>query len=309
MEGKFHHKNAAGGLGLLSGLFLIALYFFLRYADPQADGSLGGLVVLGALIALFGISSLLFNFRAYIRVQDGRLQARYHWFGRLDCPLEEVSFVLPQLNTLTVLLKNGKRHTISGVTEPFELCHHIRLQTFRMEQEDPAALRARLGDLKTRRKRELFLVMVGICAMFGIIALATLLTGGRDLGEFGTRDWIVMAVMGVVELVTVGLTFLAAQMTGSKQLLTDELTFRLRGAVIATHPLPGGNVTAVYTDADRMGRVTLCRIPGGGVYYQVEEFDASGLLYTDFTSEVADSEEDLPMEALSTFFDITEYFP
>ena len=117
MEGIFIRKktNIWLVLLLLCGIFFVALYVFLNIVDSEATSELLIFLIIGILCGLVAVPSMLLNHSAYIHVEENTIKAKYHWFGRLDCYIDDVEFVLPQINTLTILLKSGKRHVIMGV--------------------------------------------------------------------------------------------------------------------------------------------------------------------------------------------------
>ena len=156
----------------------------------------------------------------------------------------------------------------------------------------------------------LFIIVcvVGIALMFVNIFIAVLLTGGRDLHEFSQLDWILFSVMGAIELLTLIGLFYVAQRCGKHLLPIEQLKYRLRGAVIATHPLPTNNITAVYTDENHTGRIVVCGFPNDdSVYYCVEEIYGNFELETVHTSEIYESTEELPEEGFSALIDITAH--
>ena len=135
-----------------------------------------------------------------------------------------------------------------------------------------------------------------------------LLTGGRDLHEFSQLDWILFSVMGAIELLTLIGLFYAAQRCGKHLLPIEQLKHRLRGAIIATHPLPTNNITAVYTDENHTGRIVVCGfLNDDSVYYCVEEIYGNFELETVHTSEIYESIEELPEEGFSALIDITAH--
>lgn len=130
-------------------MFLIGLFVFLRYKDSEA--TIGGIltgIIFGTVFCILGIVFLLFNFRAYLYIKDGHIKGRYNYFGKINCDILDVDFVLSQINTLTILLKNGKRHVIMGVENSLELSYAIRRQTFKLESKAPDDLRFELETYK-----------------------------------------------------------------------------------------------------------------------------------------------------------------
>ena len=117
MDGVFLRKKFTGWLFLLfvCSLFFIGLYIFLNIVDPKATSELLTFLIMGILIILVVIPSWLLNLGAFIQISENSIKAKYHWFGKLNCKIGEVAFAMAQVNTLTILLKSGKRHMIMGV--------------------------------------------------------------------------------------------------------------------------------------------------------------------------------------------------
>lgn len=308
MDGIFVRKktNIWLVLLLLCGIFFVVLYVFLNMVDSEATGELLTFLIMGILCGLVAIPSMLLNHGAYIQVKENTIKAKYHWFGRLNCGIGDVEFVLPQINTLTILLKNGKRHVIMGVENSWALGSAIRRQKFEMETDTPGSIQQQLIQAQATRKKELWWVLGGVALMFVNVFVAMLLTGGRDLYEFSKLDWTLFAVMGFVELATVIGVFYAADQCGKHLLPIERLKYRLRGAIIATHPLPSNNTTAVYTDENHTGRIVVCGFPNDkSVYYCVQEIVGNFELETVHTSEIYNSTDELPEEVFSALIDIT----
>lgn len=310
MDGIFIRKktNIWLSLLLLCGVFFIILYAYLNMVDAEATSELRTFLFMGITCGLVAIPSMLLNHGAYIHVDEHTIKAKYHWFGKLNCSIDDVEFVLPQINTLTILLKNGKRHMIMGVENSWALGAAIRRQSFEIEKETPDSLRQRLSAAQAARKKEFLWVVSGSVFLFVNIFIAVLLTGGRDLHEFSQLDWILFSVMGAIELLTMIGLFYAAQKCGRHLLPIEQLKYRLRGAVVATYPLPTNNTTAVYTDENHRGRIVVCGFPNDdSVYYCVQEVVGNFELETVHTSEIYESTEELPEKGFSALINITPF--
>ena len=310
MDGIFIRKklNLGNVVFLLCGISFLVLYFFLNIVDPEASSELLIFLISGILCSSAGIFLMLLNHGAYIHIGENTIKARFNWFGRLDCRIDDVEFVLPQTNTLTILLKSGKRFMIMGLENSWALSAAIRGQNFKIETGTADSIRNELAQHQAARKRELRWVLCGIALMFAIIFLTVLLTGGRDPNEFSRLDWAVFAVMCFAELAVVIGMFCAAQRCGKHLLPIEQLKYRLRGAIIAAHPLPSNNTIAVYTDDDYTGRIVVCGFPNDkSVYYCVQEIAGNFALETVYTSEVFDSADQLPEEEFSPLIDITAF--
>lgn len=309
MDGIFIRKKTSTLiiLLLLSGIFLIGLYIYWSLVDPEAISGLLTFLIFGILIELVTIPAMLLNHGAYIQVGENTIKAKYHWFGKLNCRIEDVEFVLPQINALTILLKNGKRHAIMGVENSYQLAQAIRRQNFMLETEPADSVRRKFTQAQAARKKALMQTLVPLVLMFAIIFITVALTGSRDLGDFSQTDWIIFGVMGIAELVILVILFLAAERCGKLLLPIEQQKYRVRGALIATTPLPGNTPIAVYTDENYSGRIVVCGYPNSeSVYYCVQPFTGSFTLETEETSEIYDSVDDLP--DFSDMIDITVHF-
>lgn len=298
---------------MLCGLFLIGLFVFIGYKDSEATivDTLTGVIV-GTFICIFGIAPLLFNFRAYFYIDDDNIKGKYHYFSKIDCKVTDVVFVLPQINTLTILLKNGKRHTISGIENAWELSSEIRRKNFHLETKAPDDVRLELDAAQATRKKELFCVLGGFVLMFVNILIAVLLTGGREMYDFSKLDWSLFAVMCFIEVLTVIATFYFAGKYGKQRVVIEHFKYQLKGAKIASQPLPAGNPIRIYAEENHTGRLVVFDIPNSrDVYYCVQEFldDTGFQLDTVYTSKIYESEEALDEEAdFHILIDITEHF-
>ena len=316
MEGNFplDGKNRRSRLWhipvFLSGAFLIGLYGFLRAVDSQAGSELVVLLLMGAVFCLAAVLSGLYNRKGYIRLENGRIQARYHWLGRMDCAIEDIAFVLPQVNTLTILLKSGRRHIITGVENSWLLSRRIRRQLYAAERELPDSLRQELNLAKAKRAKTLTWVVCGTAMLFVNILLAVLLTGGRELHEFRRSDWYRFLGMVFLELFLLIALLGVANQCGKQLLTLEVLRYRLHGALIAFTPLPTNHVCRVYTDENNSGRVVVCGFPNSkSVYYCVQEFSEDEKLKTVYSFQIYASRKALPEDAFSGLMDISFLFP
>lgn len=311
VEGIFQKKSWVTVVIFLCGLFLIAMHVFAKIVDADLNILPG--IIPGALLCVWGLILLLFNRNAFIRIQDNHVSARYHWHGKLECDISDIQFVFGELNGLSILLKNGKWYTIRGVANSFPLCLTLRRLIPFEAKDTPADIFEKLNTLKASRKKELVYVCIGIALMFIGIFITVYFTGGRDLHEFSTTDWTVMAIMGVVELVTIIELFFIAIQTGKKRLPTEHLKYNLTRTFIETQSLPSGNIKHIFTEPYYSGRMIVFDCPNDTkVHYIVQRFDVNYNLITVYTSE-SDPEPNYPNEEAllkdtEHLIDITEKF-
>ncbi len=311
MEGEFAKKKATPVLIflLLCGLGMIGICCIRSLAGTALTAQMQKLLWGSVILCAAVIPIIFWNRGAYIRVEDNRISGRYHWFGRLDCGLDEVDFVSANMNTLIVTLKSGKRHTVMGVENSWDMFGTIQWKIHRLETETPDTLKQQLAQAKTARKKEMDRVLCGAVLLFAPIFLAAFLTDGKELGEFTSVDWVILGVMGALELALMTVLFWWADRCGKALLPTEQLEYRLRGAVLLAAPLPNNHIAAVYIDASHTERVVVCGFSGDeSVYCMEQKITGDYKVETVHTSEIYDSCDDLPNERFAYLIEVTEAF-
>ena len=288
------------------GLFFIGLYIFLNIVDPEATSELLTFLIMGILIILVVIPSWLLNFGAFIHIDETKIKAKYHWFGKIDCKLSDVVFTVARVNTLIIQLKDGKTHTIMGIENSWPLASIIRRNMPFEVTEQPEILMEKLNNLKATKKNGLIYVCSGVALMFVIIFVTVFLTDEREMHEFSNIDWTIFTIMVAAEIATTVATFYFAKKTGKNNIPIEKLQYEIQRRIIETQPLLPGFVIAVYTDENYTGRITLFGYPhDSAVYYSVQEFASDYTLFRAYTSDVYDSQEELPAD-FETLIDITD---
>lgn len=288
------------------GLFFIGLYIFLNIVDPKATSELLTFLIIGILTILVVIPLWLLNFGAFIHIDEDSIKAKYHWFGKIDCKLSDVVFAVARVNTLIIQLKDGKTHTIMGIENSWPLASIIRRNMSFEVTEQPEILMEKLNNLKATKKNGLIYVCSGVALMFVIIFITVFLTNDREMHEFSNIDWTIFAIMSAIELATVITTFYFAGKTGKNNIPIEKLQYEIQRRIIETQPMLPGFVIAVYTDENYTGRITLFGYPhDSAVYYSVQEFASDYTLFRAYTSDVYDSQEELPSD-FETLIDITD---
>lgn len=308
MEGMFLRKKFNVWLFLLflCGLAFIGMYIFLNIVDPTATSKLLTFLIVGIMICLVVIPSWLLNSGAFIHIDEDSIKAKYHWFGKIDCKLSDVVFAVARVNTLIIQLKDGKTHTIMGIENSWPLASIIRRNMSFEVTEQPETLNEKLNNLKANKKNGLIYVCSGVALMFVIIFITVFLTGEREIHEFSNIDWTIFAIMLATEIATAVATFYFAEKTGKNNIPIEKLQYEIQRRIIETQPLLPGFVIAVYTDENYTGRITLFGYPNvSAVYYSVQAFTSDYTLFRAYTSDVYDSQEELPAN-FETLIDITE---
>ncbi len=306
-NGIFKHDKASGITCVLSGILLMGLFVFISFKDSEA--TLSGLFVglgLGIFFSLVGICFLLFNFKSFFYIKNEHLKGKYHYFGKIDCSIHDVIFALGRNRTLIIQLKDGKTHTIMGVENAWQLASIIRHNMPFEVNEQSEALIEKLQNLKSAKKKGLIYVCSGMALLFINIFITVFLTGEREMYEFSNIDWTIFAIMCAIEIATGIATFYFAGKTGKNNIPIEKLQYTIQRRIIETQPLLPGFVIAVYTDENYTGRITLFGYPhDSAVYYSVQEFASDYTLFRAYTSDVYDSQDELPAD-FETLIDITD---
>ena len=294
-------------LCLLCGVFLISLFVFIAYKDSEA--TIGGIstgVVFGTIICLISIAFLLFNFKAYLYIDNGSIKGKYNYFGKIDCDISDVDFVLSQINTLTIQLKNGKIHTIIGVENSFAICSLIQRE---MSFDNTKQTQNTIKDLKkmlSDKKKGIVNTCYSLLLAFIILLVTAFLVGEREVYEINGIGWAIIAIMGVIEIVMLIATFYFALKTGKNNVSIEKLKYTIRRTIIETRPLLAGRIIKVYTDNDYNARFTILGCPNeNSVYYCVQWFDSDYNLINVYESDVFEDIELITSE-FENYIDITE---
>lgn len=308
-EAVFEKKSILNFISLIFGLLLVCVFVVTWYKDDEADMAyiVAG-IAFGISFCAFAVVLSLFNFKAYLRLNDGHIKGKCGYFGKIDCRISDVDFVSSQGNVLTIQLKNGKRHTISMVANSFELCLAIRRKMDFEIKENFEELLESLNALKRQNKRNIIYVCVGLAFLFVNIFVAVFLTGEREMHEFSKTDWLVFSLICVIELATLIDVFYSASKAGKRKFLMQKAEYSIRRTVIETKPIFPTNVLQVFTDDDYTLRVILYGCPNGeGVYYAVQSFGPEYTLTNSYKSETYEDIEYIPVD-FESLVDITEVF-
>ncbi len=292
---------------LLCGIFLISLFIFIAYKDSEA--TIGGIltgVIFGTIICLISIAFLLFNFKAYLYIENSRIKGKYNYFGKIDCDISDVDFVLSQINTLTIQLKNGKRHTIVGIDNSFAICSVIQRKMSFDNTKQPQNMIKNLKNMLSYRKKGVVNTCYSLLLAFIILLVIVFLIGEREVHEINGIGWAIIAVMGVIEIVMFIATFYFALKTGKNNISIEKLKYTIRRTIIETRPLLAGKIIRVYADNDYNARFTILSCPNeNSVYYCVQWFDSDYNLINVYESDVFEDIELITSE-FENYIDITE---
>ncbi len=308
MEGKFLRKKFNIWLFLLflCGLAFIGMYIFLNIVVPEATNELLTFLIVGIMICLVVIPSWLLNLGAFIHIDETSVEAKYHWFSKINCKLSDVAFAAARVNTLIIQLKDGKTHTITGIENSWPIASLIKRKMSFEVTERPEVLIEKLNNLKFAKKKGLIYVCSSVALMLINIFVTVFLTGEREMYEFSNIDWTIFAIMCAIEIATGIATFYFAGIVGKNNIPIEKLQYTIQRRIIETQPLLPGFVIAVYTDENYTGRITLFGYPhDSAVYYSVQELASDYTLFRAYISDIYGSQEELPAD-FESLIDITD---
>ena len=286
----------------------IPMTLFKIYMESPIFNDIVGYVAI-SVVFLFFINGLLFNRRAFFYVKDNHIKGRYAFFSKIDCAVSDVEFVLAHNNMLTIKLKSGKKCNISGIMNPVEMCNYIRRNMSFDTVETPDILIKKLNDYIKQTKRNVVFTCVAAFGMLASIVAAVLLTGGKDINEYITSDWIIFIIMIVASIFSLIAMFIFADRAGKMNAEIPAMRYKVRRAIIEKTYLPSANILKVYTNDDYSGRIIICGYPNdSSVYYFMQRivYDCYAL-ETSAPSEIFEDIEHLP-DGLDELIDITDKF-
>ncbi len=305
IEGKFSGNKKFGGIITVCGAFIMALFVFLGFVDNDTASMLSGLII-GFCIMSVGLCILLFNHKAFIHIDGAHIEAKFGYFTRLDCDINEISYAeFGANNMLIILLKNGKQLTVTGLENGFEIRSTILSKISFEPIEDTEKAKTELAELKTKQKSGIVPMCICLVLMFALIFITVVLTGERELHEFSSFDWILFAAMGAVGIVNLAFTFYFARLGGSVNVKISRLEYAIRRSIVEWAPVAGSaSLKYVFTDAEYTGRILIFENEQSGIWLHIQELDGDYNLRIE-SEGTADNMDDL-ISSLEGLTDITD---
>lgn len=314
-EGVFIRKRLGLIFCFLFGLFLIVTFGVLYLLNLDGTNKAVCLLIIscGAVICILEAVFFFFNRNAYLRLSNDRIVGRFGWLGKIDCPIADVDFVFFQDQALKIRLKNRKCHRILGLANAYEICYAILGHMDFEINESLSTLRQRLAVLSSAQKKYTVRTVCGVLLSFVVIFIAIILTDAKELSLFDRADWIVFAIMCVLELGLIVFNFYSAIHSRKPGNATMRLNYLLHRKAMETTPLPASSAQKVFVSPNYSTRLLLLSAsedsPGD---YLIEAFDWHHELQTvyrsDPTAEGYAQETDELRLALCDLIDISARF-
>ena len=251
------------------------------------------------IICFFGVLLFLYNYKAYLHIDDHKISGRFGFFKRLECEINDVDFILVQFDTIHILLKDRK-YCIRGVKNAHEIGSFIMPRLpflFDGNKQDI------IEDLKKREraiKKNTILTFCAVGLSFVWLFATVFLTDQRELSEFNHTDWILFSIMCFLEILTVIAMFVfARKIRYGNPIDLEKQIYGIHRTIIETTPLlySPWKLKAVLTDAYFSYRMT--------VYVGCIENDKDSFCYR---IEVFDKNFNLKFLGESEVFEGAAYF-
>ena len=276
-------------------------------------GNIVACLLVTIIICSFGTVPFLYNYKAYLQIDDNKISGRFGFFKRLECDINDVDYVLVQFDTMHILLKDRKYY-IMGIKNAYEVGGYIVSRIPFVFDGNKQDIVANLKKRKQSIKRNSILTFCAVGLSFVWVLATVFLTGCKEqLSKFNHTDWIIFSIMCVLEVLTViaMFTFAIKARRGNPVALEKQI-YGIHRTTIETTPLlkSPGELKAVLTDAYYSHRITLyCNCienNNESFYYNIEIFDEGFNLKFLYQSEFFESGEILEM--FKGCLDITEEF-
>ena len=210
------------------------------------------------------------------------------------------------MNTLILELKDGRRHTLMGLKNAFEICFEIRKQLDFEANNDPKELSEMLKHRKRAGKKSIIAFSLCLILLVIDIAVPIFLIGNKEIHEFNTWDWSIFGAMCAALLPSFIILFIFAIKARKCLLPIAKLLYTLNRTMIETTPLLPGRVMKIYADDSFNGRIVIYNAETvDSVYYSVEKMNSEYVLEHFYTSDFIKREE-FSEDHFSGLIDITD---
>lgn len=296
-------------LVLICGIVIIGEFLFLYSLDPTMDiESLGYGIGLGLFFALFSIIAIYVSSRQYFYVDHSHIRGRNCFFKKIDCDISEVDFVSAGLNSLALILKNGKMYYIGEVKNYREICYCIRQYIPFDEKNTLQYLEANLKSSKKKQRHLLCWLLLSFALMIALVAITVVLTGAREIYEFTLLDKRIFATFVVLEVIIICAIIYITSEIWKSNISVEKYKQLISRHIIVTKPILPGKVISVLCDYNYTMRFLIYENEiSGMVYYIVQKLNKQSDLINVYQSEPVNSMNELTINEELTF-DLTDHF-
>ncbi len=275
MEGIFAKKITKKGLllyALGAGILgFVAGKIFSMEAGANLLTLLYGLWALGcAVYAAAIVAFFLNNRKAYLKLEEDRITARYGFGRKLDCSPSDLGYASIGADVLT-LEAGGELHDIGGLVNVGELAQWLKAKVpFVVPKDSQEALLELREQSKRGRKANLILGIAFFVLAAVVLFVSKKFLASKDLFALSGGD---LAVYGLLLVAAIALAIAGAISIRKVGKAIRQLTIsrdKLRCLAIANTPLPEHDVIGVFYDGYAV-RLSLCADKKDRVYYVSEK--------------------------------------
>ena len=224
MSGEFKHSFSKYIFSLFfvfSGIFIAVRFSLWGIAELQSSRISSAVfsfsfVALGLLFGFLSVFIWLFNKDAFLRIADGKIDARFGFGTELHAKLRDIENAENQGKNLKLTV-GGNIIWIYNLVNAKDLCRYIlsRISTcsspFNIEE-------AKTRYEKSKKGHIIYLIATIFAAAFLFINIGwcVFLTAGKQLADFSEFNDAVFLAFTFAEILTVIITFLFADKCGKK---------------------------------------------------------------------------------------------
>lgn len=244
---------------ILDLIWLGLCVFFVVLKNMTTASDIFGFSFLTIIFFSFTIIPFLYNRKAYLYINDNKIVGKFGFFKKLECNISEVTFVLTQVDTIHIVLKDRKYY-IMGIKNAYAISAFIQQK---MPFSPCDVTEEEIENIKKRsqnQKKNIILVFCTIALSFVWLLVAVFLIGSsKEFSDFTQRDWGIFAILCALELPTVITMFVFAIRSRKGNLRLEKQIYDVKRSVLETSPLlwGPGYLRAVLTDSICSQRITV----------------------------------------------------
>ena len=297
---------------ILACLFA-ALFLYMFTQEKLGDADIAVLYTVLAIICAFGVIPLLYNFKAFLTVQNGKIIGRFGFFRQIEKNLSDVVFTMAQVDALYIVF-NDKKYNIMGLKNPYQISAYIKQQLPFSPRPVTEDTLTKANERKNTLNKNLILIFCMIALTFLWIIIAVPFIGeSKEFSDFTNRDWTYFSLLCFLELPTIFGLFFFALRTRKDALGTQKELYEIKRSLIESTPLPSfvGQIEAVLVDVEFFRRITvvsgLIENHENAVYFNIEQLDKNFDLKFVYQSEIFEN-KDCVLPHFEGLLDITERY-
>ena len=206
---------------ILSGSF-IAIRFSLWGIEKIQSNHISSSVfcfifaVLGLLFGFLSIFIFQFNRKAFLKIEDSKIDAQFEWGEELHVELRDITNAENQGKHLKLFI-DGNVIWIYNLVNAKDLCQYI------LSRISKCSNPVNIEEVKLRHQKSkqsyinyLIATIIAGAFMFINIGWCVFLTEGKDLADFSKLEDVVFLAFAFAEIFTIILAFLLASKCGTK---------------------------------------------------------------------------------------------